>query len=161
MNICCQLALLCNYTMEASSVVGTCDFNTAEKPWYANLYATYDTEADMITLHADGAVNAAGGQLDVEVVLWNEDDINDKMEIGMSSSNNSEWSVSIDQDDLDLDHVYVVCYLRSRQSNWHRVDEGQLSDLIEKGTTITPVETSEENTTVENEDGVPPTQEDQ
>ena len=115
----------------------------------------------MITLHADGAVNAAGGQLDVEVVLWNEDDINDKMEIGMSSSNNSEWSVSIDQDDLDLDHVYVVCYLRSRQSNWHRVDEGQLSDLIEKGTTITPVETSEENTTVENEDGVPPTQEDQ
>lgn len=149
------------YDMESNSVVGTCDFNTAEKPWYANLYATYDSDTDTITLHADGAVNAAGGQLDVEAVLWNEDDIEDKMEVGMSSSNNSEWTVSIDRDDLDLDHVYAVCYLRSRQSNWHRVDEGQLNALIEKGKTITPVETSEENTTVENEDGVPPTQENQ
>ncbi len=151
------------YDMEAGSVVGTCNFNTAEKPWYANLYATYDEEADTITFHADGAVNAAGGQLDVEVVLWNADDINDKMEIGMSSSNNSEWSVSIERDDLDFDHVYAVCYLRSRQSNWHRVDEGKLTTLLEKGETMTPVETSEENTTVTvgNEDGVPPTQEDQ
>ena len=137
------------YDMQAGNVVGTCDFNTAEKPWYANLYATYDEEADTITLHADGAVNAAGGQLDVEVVLWDSSDINDKQEIGLSSSNNTEWSVTIDRNDMDLDNLYAVCYLRSRQSNWHRVDEGSLRDLIEESETITPVETTVDNTTVE------------
>ena len=54
---------------------------------------TYDEEADTLTFHADGAVNAAGGQLDVEVVVWDKSDINDKLEIGMSSSNNSEWKI--------------------------------------------------------------------
>ncbi len=135
------------YDMVANNVVGVCNFNTAEKPWYANLYATYDEETDTITFHADGAVNAAGGQLDVEVVVWDSNDINDKQEIGLSSSNNSEWSVTIDRNDLDLDNLYAVCYLRSRQSNWHRVDEGSVNDLIEESKTITPVETTTENTT--------------
>lgn len=142
------------YDMQAGSVVGKCDFNTAEKPWNAQLYTTYDEEADTLTFHADGAVNAAGGQLDVEVVVWDKSDINDKLEIGMSSSNNSEWSVTIDRDDKDIKNLYAVCYLRSRQSNWHRVDEGKVSDLIEKGLLMTPVEISENTTNTQNNEAV-------
>lgn len=124
------------YDMAAGEVTGVCDFNTANRPWYANVYATVDEESGAITMHADQTVNSAGGQLDVEVVLWQADDIDDKMEIGLSSSNNSEWSVTLDDSDLDTKNTYVVYYLRSRQSNWHRVGEGKLSDLIEKGKTI-------------------------
>lgn len=144
------------YDMQAGSVIGTCNFNTAERPWYANLYAKYDEEAKTITFHADGALNTVGGQLDVEVVLWNKSDIQDKMEIGMSSSNNSECTVSVDQNDTNLDDLYAVCYLRSRKSNWHRVDEGTVKDLIEKGKSITPVEENTDNQTTMEEDGVPP-----
>lgn len=144
------------YDMVAGSVVGTCDFNTAEKPWNAKLYATYDEETDTITYHADDAKNSAGGQLDVEVVIWDKNDVDDKMEIGMSSSNNSEWSVELEKGDRELSDLYAVCYLRSRQSNWHRVDEGSTSHLIEIGETIQPAETTNDNTTEVGEDGTPP-----
>ena len=149
------------YDMQAANVVGTCNFNTAERPWHANLYANYDADANTITFHADGAENAAGGQLDVEVVIWNKDDIKNKMEVGMSSSNNSEWSVTIDRDDMNLDDLYAVCYLRSRKSNWHRVDEGVVDALVEEGKTITPIVSEDNTQTVNEEDGVPPVQEEQ
>lgn len=144
------------YDMQAGSVVGSCDFNTAEKPWTAELYATYDEETDTITYYATGAVNAAGGQLDVEVVVWDKNDIDDKHEIGMSSSNNSDWSVEFEKGEHELSDLYAVCYLRSRSSNWHRVDEGSTDNLVEIGHTKDPVDTTSVDATTTNEDGTPP-----
>lgn len=146
------------YDMQGGSVVGTCDFNTAEKPWTAELYATYDEETRTITYYAIDSVNAAGGQLDVEVVVWDKNDIDNKHEIGMSSSNNLDWSVEFELDeDSELSDLYAVCYLRSRQSNWHRVDEGSTDTLVEIGKTKEPIDTTSTNTDTTNaEDGTPP-----
>lgn len=132
------------YDMQAGTTIMACDFDTVESYGSANLYAEYDEETDTITFHADEASNMAGGQLDVEVVLWDANDITNKQEIGLSSSNNIEFSVSVEKEEMDLDHVYAVCYLRSRQTNWYRVDEGIVSALIEEGDRITAEEAATE-----------------